>query len=261
MHSVIFEFVRLKIYSYGLMVALAFLLTTFLARRRVESIGLSKEKFDMFSLWLLVSGIIGARLFYVLLDVKYYMGNPVEIIMLNKGGLAFLGGVFAAFIISILFLKRNKLSVWKVADFIVPYVALGHSIGRMGCYLNGCCYGKPWSGRLGVIFPLDSPAGVSFPYEKIFPIQIFSSLALLMLFLILSLIYKYRRFDGEVVILYLILYSVARFIIEFFRGDNPQVAFGLTVFQIVCILIFLAAVPIYIWQSYQSSRLQSLRMR
>lgn len=257
MHPVIFEFVRIRIYSYGLMVALAFLITTFLVRRSIETVGIPKEKFDGFALWLLVSGIIGARLFYVILNIKDYMDSPLEILMLNHGGLVFFGGLLSALIVGVWFLKRNKLPAWKLVDFIVPYAALGHSIGRMGCYLNGCCYGKPWGGKLGVIFPPDSLAGMAFPYEKIFPIQIFSSFLLLMLFLILSLIYKYKRFDGEVVASYLILYSIARFIIEFFRGDNPHVAFGLTVFQIIYLVIFFVAVPIYLWQLYQNLRLQS----
>ena len=104
------------------------------------------------------------------------------------------------------------------------------------------------------LLPPDILAGMAFHYEKIFPVQIFSSFLLLMLFLILSLIYKYKRFNGEVVASYLILYSIARFIIEFFRGDNPHFAFGLTVFQIICLVIFLVAVPTYIWQLYQNSR-------
>jgi phosphatidylglycerol:prolipoprotein diacylglycerol transferase len=215
------------------MLAIAFIVPTYLAgrmgARNPETIAISKQLVD-FSLWVLISGIIGARIFYVLLNIDSFRNNPWETIMFHHGGLVFYGGLLGAIVGGFCFLKRKKLPLALSVDFISPWIALGHAIGRIGCFLNGCCYGKSTSGLLGVRFP-------DIPYT-IYPTQIFSSLGLLVIFFILQYYYTKSHGSGQVFLAYLCLYSLFRFCIEFFRGDSDPVLRNLSIFQVISIGIF-----------------------
>jgi len=230
MHPVIVKFGPLTIYSYGLLVASGFIIATFLAAKQAARIGIPEDKITTLSLLILISGITGARVFYILLNIKDYISNPVEIIMLMHGGLVFYGGAIFAFIAAVIYIKRAGLSVLETVDLLAPYIALGHSIGRIGCFLNGCCYGKAASGPFGVVFQ----DGIS----RI-PTQIYSSLLLLLLFIFLSICFKYRKFRGQVFFSYLIFYSVGRIFIENLRGDNMPVMLNLTFSQLISIFMFI----------------------
>lgn len=229
MHPIIFQFGPITLYSYGLLVATGFIIGTLLASREAGALNIPPEKIINLFLAILISGIIGARLLYVILNIKDYASNPVEIIMVTRGGLVFYGGAMSALIISVFYIKRAGLKFFDVADLIAPYIALGHSIGRIGCLLNGCCYGKPAAGAAGVIFR-DGIVRT--------PTQIYSSLYLLFLYIVLRVCFKYRRFQGQVFFFYLILYSIGRVFIEHLRGDNPVFAFGLTFSQILSVAVF-----------------------
>jgi phosphatidylglycerol:prolipoprotein diacylglycerol transferase len=173
-------------------------------------------------LYILISGVAGARLFHVILNLSYYASRPLEIIMFQKGGLAIHGGIIFAILVGIVVISKKRLAFWKTADLIILYLPLGQAIGRLGCFLNGCCYGK-WG----------------------HPVQIYSSIALLTLFFALKLIsQKKRRFDGEIFLLYFLLYCPIRFALDFLRGDLTVVLFGLTTSQIVNILLFVTALSI-----------------
>lgn len=239
MYPVLFKIGPITIYSYGVMLAVAFLVATFLARRRAIAEGFDGDAIIDLGLYLIISGIIGARLFYVLLNLKYYRDNPLEVLMIWKGGLVWYGGLMLAILVAIWFLRAKKLPVLKTADLIVPYVALGQAIGRIGCFLNGCCYGKPTSLKLGISF---HPAQV-----PVHPTQLYEAAAMFFIYLIL----RVRKVaNGSTLFLYLILYSLFRFLNEFLRGDNPQVLLGLTFSQVISIVIL--AVTIILWRSIPS---------
>ncbi len=230
MHPIIYKVGPLTIYSYGLMIVLAFIIATFLLSRRAKRQGLDPELIFNLSFLIIISGIIGARTLYVVLNFEYYFNNPVEIIMLTHGGLAWFGGLIFASVSCVVYLRHKRLDVYRIFDLAVPYAALGQAIGRIGCFLNGCCYGKEVS-HFGIYFPVHDAI--------LIPTQLYSCLALLTIYLILRVRQNRTHQKGEIFYLYLFLYSIWRFFIEFFRGDNEIFIFGLTIFQIFSIALFI----------------------
>ncbi|MFH1202645.1 MAG: prolipoprotein diacylglyceryl transferase [Candidatus Omnitrophota bacterium] len=220
----------LTIYSYGLMLALAFFAATYLASRAARIKGISPDLITDFCFWVLISGIVGARLFYVLLNLDYYFDNPLEIIMLSHGGLAWYGGLVFAIGTGIFYLKIHKQNFALILDLIIPYVALGEAMGRIGCLLNGCCYGKAAS--WGLYFPVHKAV--------LIPTQLYSSIILLIIFLILRKIQIKTNKQLIVFFSYLIMHSIGRFFIEFLRADSKPLFLNLTIFQYMSIFVFLA---------------------
>ena len=234
MHPVLFKIGSYPVYSYGAMLALAFLVCSFLARRRAVSAGMDGEKILDLMITLIVSGVIGGRLMFVVLDFDYFRSRPLDIFKLWEGGLVWYGGLVLAVISGAVFLRIYKMPVLKTADLMMPYVALGQAIGRIGCFLNGCCYGKATALPIGVVFNPEQGA--------VLPTQLFESAAMFIVYLVLR-----RRVpsNGRTFFLYLIFYSVFRFSIEFLRGDNMLVVMGLTFSQAVSIVIFATAVILW----------------
>lgn len=221
MHPILFRLGPVSIYSYGVMVAIAFLVAAIFSKKAFTEKGLNGNKIYDFAVIVLISGILGARFFYVLINLPFYLKNPLKILMLNEGGLVFYGGFIAAFFSGIWFLKRHNFHIKESMDILSPNIALGHSIGRIGCFLNGCCFGKPY-------LP--------------FPVQLYSALNLFIISLLLRFFLKKRHFAGQIFLYYIIFYSFTRFWIEFLRGDNPPILFNLTIYQLMSLLIFAIAV-------------------
>ncbi len=241
MHPVIFEFGPFKVYSYGLMVAAAFITAAFLASQEAARQKVPAEKIFNLSIYLVAAGVLGARILYVLQNLEFYLIYPSEILMLHKGGLSFYGGFILAVICGIIFLKRQEMPVSATLDIIAPYLALAQAIGRIGCFLNGCCYGKP----------TNLPFAVYFPGETIarHPVQIYSSLILLFIFVILRLFQAKRHkgvFSGQVFLLYCLSYGSARFFMEYLRGDNLHIFAGFTLHQLISAAVFI--ISLLIWR-------------
>ena len=187
------------------------------------------------SLWVVASGIVGARIFYVLDQPYWYLEHPQDILRIWQGGLVFYGGLLFSLISALCFCHRHRLSFWEIADISAPPLALGISIGRIGCFFNGCCYGKPW--KWGLIFSPDSAAGRVFLNQPLFPTQLISSANLLVIFLILVVLRSRQSFTQHIFLWFLALYSAHRFMIEFIRADYPEVLFYLTVPQFMSIIL------------------------
>ena len=222
MHPIAFELGRLSIHWYGVMVALGFLAGLWTAGRRAMRAGLSGEKVVDVGPWVLVGSIAGARLLYV---ISYwgesFAGRPFwEVFAVWQGGLVFYGGLIGGSLAFIIYVRLKKLPLWKVADVFAPSIALGYVFGRMGCLLNGCCYGRacdlPWAIR----FPADNPLHP--PTTPVHPTEIYESLLNLVLYAALAWLYRRRKFDGQVFAVYLVSYAALRSFVEMFRGDYPQ---------------------------------------
>lgn len=229
MHPVLFKIGSLEFHSYGLMMAVAAFASIFLMRRAAKAEGFSTERISDIVLILVVAGIIGARLFYVLQHLSYYAADPYEIIKIWKGGLVYYGAVILGVIVLPFLAYAYKYKFLKLTDFFTPYVALALGIGRIGCFLNGCCYGKP----------SDLPWAVKFPTlaEKVHPVQLYAFAACVLVFFILRFTHKRKPFDGFTTALYFILYPAARLILEFFRGDNLEFIWGLTLPQVESLVL------------------------
>jgi len=228
MCPVLFKIGPIEIHSYGAALAFAFLTVAFLVRRRAFALGENGDNILDLCVWLIVSGLIGGRLLFVLLNFEYYRENPLDTLKLWQGGLVWYGGLIAALLAAAIFLSAKKMPILKTFDLMAPYAALGQSIGRIGCFLNGCCYGKAASAKFGVIF--NTAQG------PVYPTQLYESAAMFAVFLMLR---KRSPAGGRTFFLYLILYSSVRFAIEFLRGDNPVVILHFTMSQLISIVIFI----------------------
>ena len=237
MHPILFEIGPFRLYSYGLMFALALLGATYLAGRIGGKFDVSPAFITDLSFRIIVSGIIGARIFYAALNYREFMDNPLEAFMFWRGGLVFYGGFICALFFGIRFIRKNKLSAYRVIDCIAPYAALGHSIGRIGCLLNGCCYGRPTTGWFGITADVSA--------ARVHPTQIYSSLGLLLIFLILRIIQERPHKEGDILLIYAMLYGSFRFIVEFLRGDTTAVFLSLSISQVLSLVLVSVAFILY----------------
>jgi phosphatidylglycerol:prolipoprotein diacylglycerol transferase len=216
------------VYSYGMTLAVAVVVCAALMGREAQRVGTTREVVYDLIFWLVFGGIVGARIFYILLNWKLFRGHPAEMFMIQHGGLAWQGGLTGGALIGWGYIKKRSLPLGKTLDLAAPYIALGHAIGRIGCFLNGCCYGREVS--WGVYFPAQG--------AHLHPTQLYDVGALFLLFLVLKYLQKQVWPAGQLFACYLILASVQRFINEFFRGDHQNVFWGLSVYQWVSIGIF-----------------------
>ena len=218
MYPILIEFGFFKIFTYGLLVATGFLVAILLASSRAEKEGLDSQKVLDLCFYVMVSALLGARLLYVIVEYRYFLDSPLEIFKFWKGGLVFYGGLILGVLISLWYLKRNQMPMWKTADLLAPSIALGQSIGRWGCFFAGCCYGKKTDVAWGITFT--DPRSLA-PLEIfLHPTQVYLSLNAVFIFMFLMWLSKRKVFDGQILWAYGILYSIGRFLIEYFRGDD-----------------------------------------
>jgi phosphatidylglycerol:prolipoprotein diacylglycerol transferase len=246
MHPVLFSVFGKEIYSYGVMAALGFLagiLTwVWMARRESRPSGFAAD----LGFWLMAGGIVGSRLAYVVANGSYYLAAPLEIVRIDQGGLIFYGGFLLGCVALVLFARHHRLPVWHLADFAIPALAIGHALGRVGCFLNGCCYGRPAGDHAcGIAYPPVCEPGKLFPGVPLFPVQILESAALLAIWAVLLRAYPRRKKDGVVFALYLLLYPPVRFALEYLRGDERQSWLALDVAQVTSLALFLIGLALF----------------
>ena len=258
MHPTLIEIGRVAVRTYGFLLALAFILGIWLSAKRAKRDGLGTEWLPDLSLIILIASIAGARFFYVIYHTEEFKGhvwdmiNPIQSTgEIGIGGLSMFGGVILAIVCGMIYTYVKKLNVWRIADIIAPSIMLGLGIARIGCFLNGCCFGEPSHGCLAVNFPPDSPAGYFFPGTPLFPIQLVASLKGFLIFGILLVLERFKRFYGFTFWLMLALYSMARFTIDFFRYYEDSMIFArigstpITVNQALTVVIFVLSV--FMW--------------
>src|SRR5690242_3285770 len=228
------------VYSYGVLLALAYLAGLQLAVIRARRVGVDPARIMDLGIYLIIAALVGAKLMLVIVDFNYFRANPRELFSLVRAGGVFYGGLLAAFATGMWLVGRYKLNLWTTADLIAPGIALGHVIGRFGCLLAGCCYGKPthvpWAvtftspvAQLNVGTPLDVP---------LHPTQLYDAGAeLLILVLLLTTERRGHPFEGRTFWLYMLLYAVSRFVVEFYRGDDRGMFGPLSTSQWVSIVV------------------------
>jgi phosphatidylglycerol:prolipoprotein diacylglycerol transferase len=235
MHPVLLSLGWLHIYSYGFMVALGFLIGIIIITYQAKGEGVKPEIIVDGALYVIIASIIGARLFYVIGEWEQYRDNLKEIIMVQNGGLVFLGGLILAVLTVIWYARWKKQPLLKLLDLSTPGVALGYAIGRLGCFFNGCCFGLPTKLPWGVSFPSGSLAYSYFGDERLHPTQLYSSLIMLVFALVLFLIFKKKRYPGQVFYWGILLYAIYRFSVEFLRY-SPMHWFYLTPSQWIVLI-------------------------
>ncbi len=254
MHPVLFKIGPVVITSYGVLLTSAFASGLLFSLSRTKGSEIKKEVILDLFLVVMLSSVVGSRFFYVIFHLDEFEGRLLDMInpiqstgQIGIAGLSMAGGVVLAIFFGISYLHIKKINIWKVADIAAPSFPLGLAIARIGCFLNGCCFGKPTDTFLGITFPYDSPAGYCFPDTSLYPSQLITSFFGATIFLVLVLFEKKKRFDGFSFWLMMILYSFARFLVDFFRYYEESMIFlriGKTAFsvnQAVMALLFLTS--------------------
>lgn len=246
MHPILLKLGSVTLYSWGLMVALGTILGVYLIIRAGVKAGFDANKILDGSFWTIVAGFLGARLVYVIYFWKDFSPRPWEALFIWQGGLVFYGGLAGSLLAAVLYLKINKLPVLKILDLAAPYAALGYIFVRLGCFLNGCCFGKICRGPWAVKFP--QLVGLRHPT------QLYEAAAGAVIFLILLFLKKRQKFDGQLVYSGIMVYSVWRFWVEFLRDDPPYFFYGLNAFQIASAVIFVIFLVPYLIKRFKTTR-------
>jgi phosphatidylglycerol:prolipoprotein diacylglycerol transferase len=240
MHPILFEIGNFPVYTYGVLLAAAYLLGLQFALVRARARGLDANRVMDLGIWIIISALIGAKLLLLIVDFDTFRSSPGEMLTLMRSGGVFYGGLIAAVAVAIWYMRRHKLPVWSVSDAFAPGIALGHVIGRMGCFFAGCCFGRatdvPWAvtftneyARQNVGTPLNIP---------LHPTQLYEAGAeLLILGFLLLLERRGRTFPGRTFWSYMLVYGITRFIIEFYRGDARGMVGALSTSQFVSVLL------------------------
>ncbi len=243
MHPILLKLGSVTLYTYGFFVALGFFSAILVSRAFAKKNDVDPQIMTDLIFTILVSALIGARLMYVIINFSFYKNDLIAIFKLWDGGLVFYGGFITSVIGSFVFIKIKKLDLWPTSDIIAPSIALGHAIGRIGCFFAGCCYGKecslPWAIEFADPGSL-APLGV-----LLHPTQLYSVFSNSLIFLILLFIYKFKKFNGQVFFSYLLIYSIFRSYIETLRGDFRGDFFGFPVSVSQGISLIIGLISIY----------------
>src|SRR5207248_11415526 len=223
MYPRLFEFGPITVYTYGVLLAAAYLLGLKLAMTRANKRGLDSVRVLDLGIYIIISALIGAKLLLLVTDFQSFRADPRELLSLARSGGVFYGGLIVAVIVALWYIRRHGLPLWTTTDVFAPGIALGHVVGRFCCLFAGCCYGRPTTLPWGITFTdpfaatnVGTPLGV-----PLHPTQLYEAGAELLILLVLLLTErKGRPFAGRTFWLYMLLYAISRFIIEFFRGDE-----------------------------------------
>jgi phosphatidylglycerol:prolipoprotein diacylglycerol transferase len=234
------------LHTYGVLLAIAFLAGLFVASRQAKKAGLDSTRITDMAVWVLIAGLLGAKLLLVVVDWRYFTSHPGEIFMLFKSGGVFYGGLLGGILVAWWYVRRYKLPGWQVADVLAPGVVIGQAIGRLGCFSAGCCWGQPsrvpWAVTFTDVYaaravgtPLDTP---------LHPSQLYESLAAFLILFFLIWLAPRKKFHGQITLAYITLYSAARFGLEFLRGDPDRGSWfrgALSTSQLIAIVLILGA--------------------
>jgi phosphatidylglycerol:prolipoprotein diacylglycerol transferase len=227
--------------TYGVLLAIGFILALWLTARLAERDGLPKNRVYDLGLYILAASLIGSKVLMVITEWNDYGGDWKRVLsfdFLRSGGV-FYGGFIAAVVASVILMRRWHLPWRKTADAFAPGVALGHAIGRLGCFSAGCCWGKPTTSWIGVRFTEKASELTGVPIDTaLVPTQLIEAAANLLIFVFLLWLTKRRKFEGQIIYTYLMIYAVARFTIEFWRDDPRGTVFGLSTSQFISIVMF-----------------------
>ena len=267
MYPIAFHIGSFAVHWYGVFIGIGFLTSFCLLLRLKQYARLTTDQVYNISMIALFAGVIGARTFYVVQFWEQFRGRGIlSILNVHEGGLVFYGGFILAFIAECLYAKwptvrrllglkekksadgseaRKDISILALLDILGPAMALAHAFGRVSCFMQGCCFGKPAPNGfpLAVRFPPGSPAAARYPSiltsgsEPVFPVQLFESAGNILMCAILLLLLRKRKYAGTIGGIYLILYGVMRFLIEFMRGDHTDSILGLTPSQFIAVAI------------------------
>ncbi len=230
MHPILFELGPITIYTYGVLLATAYLIGLGLAAQRAKAAGLDSSKVLDLGIWVIIAALVGAKALLFVVEFNHFTASWQDFMTLLRSGGVFYGGLVAAVVVCIYQLRKHKFPLWHSGDLFAPGIALGYFVGRLGCLAAGCCFGKPTDAAWAITFTnpvanLNVGTPLSIPLH---PTQIYESFAGLLIFLILIVTERRgRMFAGRTFWLFVLLYSISRFVIEFYRGDDRGMVFSM----------------------------------
>ena len=258
MYPVLLRLGRFEIHAYGLMLAISFLVGIYWSMYRAQKRGIQRNHVMDLSLIIVLCAIGGARLMYVVTHLTEFQGHWLDAVSpfqssgeIGIAGLTMLGGVVLALVAVFVYCQIKKISVLKLCDVIAPAFALGIFLTRIGCFLNGCCFGKPCDLPWGVVFPLVSPAGSTLQGLHLHPTQLYSSLYGLIILVVILTLDRKPHFDGFLLSVFFMLYGFFRFAVDFVRYYEPSVQFTvfgilITINQVISFLMFLFGLYLFL---------------
>jgi len=252
MYPRLIELGPITVYTYGVLLAAAYLFGLQLARVRAKARGLDANRILDLGIYIIISALVGAKLLLVVTDFRSFAADPRELLTLARSGGVFYGGLILAVAVALFYIRRIGLPLWTTCDVFAPGIALGHVIGRFGCLFAGCCYGKPTRLPWGITFTDPFAASnVGTPLNQpLHPTQLYEAGAeLLILIVLLATERKGRPYPGRTFWLYMLLYAISRFIIEFYRGDERGAIGMFSTSQFISILLAPLAIVMLVYLS------------
>lgn len=241
MRQVLFEILNFKVYSYGFMIVIGVILASTFFIRKAKRYGYDEDKLLNLIIVTVISGILGGKLLFIITEFKDIINNPS--ILFNFGnGFVIYGAIICGALGLYLYCRKNRFDSIQLLDFVVPFVALAQGFGRIGCFLAGCCYGRETTLPIGVVFPSGSLAPSGIP---LIPTQLFSSVFDFLLAGFLIWYSRKERIKGRILAVYIIIYSIGRFFIEFFRNDPRGNILMFSTSQFIAIFTLVLGVKIY----------------
>lgn len=240
MYPILFDLGGFQIRSYGVIVVLSFLIALWMSTREAAGKGLDPKLVQDFAVYGLLGGIVGARLYFVLFSAPgYFIEHPLEIFSVWSGGIGIIGSLIGGFIVAVWFCHKKNLSLLKFADTVAPGMALGQTLGQFACLLNGDSYGRPTDLPWAITYT--DPRSLAPLNISLHPIEIYEMAAYFLTFLLVWGIRKHCRVDGFTFFTYLAGYGMARFVVDFFRGDPAIFAWGIQAAQVFGVAMIAAA--------------------
>lgn len=256
MHQYLFFIGDFPIRAYGLMLALAILSGASVAYFLLKKDGRGwHTHVPDFSITVAVAGLIGARLWDVFFfDWDYYGNHLLEIPFVWQGGMAIQGGVVLGTIAGYWYLKKHNIDFWAFADIFAPALILAQSVGRMANLLNGDAFGHPTGGNFGILYPESTLAHRTYGNQPLWPAEIWEGQIDILIFVVLLLFSSFKHAKGQVFVLYAILYSAARFGLEFLRGDYVNLTLGLKSAQMTSLVVIIIGIILFIYLGYKDRK-------
>ena len=245
MHGIAFTLFGFPVHWYGIMVATGFLASLAVLQYKRAYARMTSDQIIDLSIIVVVCGIVGARIAYVIQFFDQFRGNFWRVFRIDQGGLVFYGGFILAALVIFRYVRKHKLCMSRILDICAPAMAIGHAFGRIGCFIQGCCFGIPCK-VFGVVYPAGTApaaryrdAGAVASSVPLLPVQLLESAGNFLIGIVLLLLFRKMRKTGMIAVCYFFAYAVLRFVLEFFRGDHTDRILGMTRAQLVGLFIMI----------------------
>ncbi len=274
MHPIFIQIGDFSIRWFGVMMATGFLVAFFNMNYQAKREGIKEQIISDMLIWILVGGLVGARIAYVIANWSTeFSEHPLSMFALQNGGLIYYGGLIGGILSSFIYVNIKKQPALPIADVAATSLPIGQAFGRVGCFLNGCCYGKVTELPIGVEYPVNSSPWIEQVHHKLIdssshctlsmhPVQLYEAFFSIVIFLVLVFILRRQKFSGITASCYLMLYGLLRFVMEFFRGDERQKISNINTAQLISLLIVAGGVVLFLYSLWYSKKKEkSLRFK